>query len=61
MTEQAIINLLTLNAGHYHKYGLADFEQKFASFMELLRVRKGFKTINEACNYYIERLEVDEE
>lgn len=61
MTEEAIINILVLNAGNYHKYGLADFERKFASFMELLRVRKGFQTIEQACDYYIERIEADEE
>lgn len=53
MNEQFIIDKLIIHGIHYNKFGRQEDETFFSYWMFKLQELKGFKTINEACSYFL--------
>lgn len=61
MNEEFIINQLTLYAFNYHRFGNDHYKQSFTNWMDKLQHIKGFKSIEEACDYYLAQGEMQSE
>ncbi len=53
MTEDFIIDMLTLNAFNYQKFGDEQYKEAYTNWMYKLQNFKGFDSIEEACDYYL--------
>lgn len=53
MNEEQIINMLVLNQVSYQKFGDKKFYDSFEIYMRKLQHKKGFSSIEEACDYYL--------
>ncbi|MCP1144909.1 hypothetical protein [Lysinibacillus endophyticus] len=54
MNEVYILDMLVLNGLNYHKYKSQHFEEAFGFWMEQLQRVKGFRTMDEACEYFLD-------
>lgn len=52
MNEQYVLDMLVINGRNYHKFGDERFEKEFGNWMRELQRVKGFKTIEETCEYF---------
>ncbi|BDH60106.1 hypothetical protein MTP04_02360 [Lysinibacillus sp. PLM2] len=53
MNESYIIDQLILNGFNYHRFGDEQFKDAFSRWMYKLQDLKGFKTIDETCEYFL--------
>lgn len=59
MNEEFIINMLTIYAFNFKKYGDEQDRQLFANWMHKLQRIKEFKSIEAACDYYLAQGEME--
>lgn len=61
LNEDQIINMLVLNQVSYQKFGDKKYYDAFEIYMRKLQNKKGFNSIQEACDYYLAQGDIQAE